>query len=258
MNLVGIAALGVAVVAGAFGAHAKEWTSIKIGTEASYPPFAFVDASGELAGFDIEIGNALCEQMEVKCEWISLDWDGLIPGLIAGKHDAILASMSITDERKQVIGFSKKYYQTPSGIAVSKDSPLTEATPEALEDMIVGAQGSTTHSVFAEETFANSDIKLYGTAEEYKLELESGRIDAAIDDIMILSEWVKSEDGACCKVLQGFKSVPAIHGEGAGIGVRKEDMDLADKFSKAVAELRANGTYKAINDKYFDFDVYGD
>ncbi|WP_068082140.1 transporter substrate-binding domain-containing protein [Polycladidibacter stylochi] len=258
MKIAKLAAVAVVALSTLTGAQAKEWKEIRIGTEAAYPPFAYVTADGKLAGFDIDMGNAICEQMKAKCTWIAQDWDGLIPGLLAGKHDAILASMSITEERKQIIGFSKKYYQTPSGIAIPKDSDLTEATPEALAGKTIGAQASTTHSIYAETMFPDSTIKLYTSADEYKLDLESGRIDAAIDDIMILSEWVKAKDGACCKVLTGFKSVPEIHGEGAGIGVRKEDTDLADQFSKAVAELRANGKYKKINDKYFDFDVYGE
>ena len=120
--------------------------TIKIGTEGAYAPFNSLNAAGELEGFDIDIAKALCEEMEVTCEFVTQDWDGIIPALQAGNYDAIIASMSITDERKEQVDFTNKYYNTPPAIAVPKDSELTEATPEALAGKTIGAQGSTTHS----------------------------------------------------------------------------------------------------------------
>lgn len=239
-------------------AHAADWNKIRIATEASYPPFAYTTADGQLAGFEIDLGNALCEQMKAECEWMPVDWDGLIPGLIAGKYDVIMASMSITPERKEKINFSKKYYNTPPGIAIAKDSKLTDATVEGLSGALVGAQVGSTHAVFAEDILVDSEVSLYPTADEYKLDLENGRIDAAVDDVIVLTDWLKSDAGSCCKLLGTMKSIDEIHGEGAGFGVRKSDQDLADLFSKAVIALRENGKYKEINDKYFDFDAYGE
>ncbi|WP_068010253.1 transporter substrate-binding domain-containing protein [Pseudovibrio axinellae] len=238
--------------------QAKEWTKIRIATEASYPPFAFTTADGQLAGFEIELGNALCAEAKVECEWMPVDWDGLIPGLVAGKYDTIMASMSITPERKERIDFSAKYYQTPPGVAVPKDSKITEASVEGMAGALVGAQVGATHAVFAEDILSKSDVSMYPTADEYKLDLESGRLDAAIDDVVVLSDWLNSEEGACCKLLGTMSSIPQIHGEGVGVGVRKGNQDLADLFSKAVIALRENGKYKEINDKYFDFDAYGE
>ncbi|OKL43129.1 ABC transporter substrate-binding protein [Pseudovibrio exalbescens] len=255
LRFAAVAALAVATIG---GAHAKEWTKVRMGTEGAYPPFNYTTADGKLVGFDIEIGNALCEELKIECEWVTQDWDGIIPGLVAGKYDTILASMSITPERQEQISFSEKYYNTPPAIAVPKDSELTGITMEDLKDISIGAQSSTTHSVYAEEFFTESDVRLYPTAEEYKLDLESGRVDAVVDDVMVLSQWIESEEGSCCKILGTLKSVPRIHGEGAGIGVRKGDEDLAAMFSEAIKAIRANGKYKEINDKYFNFDVYGD
>lgn len=238
-------------------AHAKEWTKVRIGTEGAYPPFNESLPDGTLAGFDIDIAKALCEKMKVECEFVTQDWDGMIPALQAGKYDAIIASMSITDERKQQVAFTDKYYQTPPGIVVPKDSELKEATPEALEGVTIGAQSSTTHANYAEAKIPGADVKLYPTADEYKLDLTNGRLDAAIDDIVVLEEWVKSDAGACCKVLGALPPDVVINGEGAGIAIRKEDTDLVEMFNKAIEEIRADGTYKRINDKYFGFDVYG-
>ncbi|MTI16975.1 transporter substrate-binding domain-containing protein [Rhodobacteraceae bacterium RKSG542] len=254
-HIVAVAALAMVAVG---GAQAKEWKKIRMGTEGAYPPFNYTTSAGELVGFDIEIGNALCEEMKVECEWVTQDWDGIIPGLIAGKYDTILASMSITPEREEKISFSEKYYNTPPAIAVRKDSDLKGVTPADLAGKKIGAQSSTTHSIYAEQTFTDSDIVLYPTSEEYKLDLESGRVDAVGDDVMVLQGWIDSDEGSCCKILGTLKSVDEIHGKGAGIGVRKGDEDLAAMFSDAIAAIRANGKYKEINDKYFAFDAYGE
>ena len=230
---------------------------IVIGTEGAYPPFNNLESDGSLTGFDIDIAKALCEEMKAECTFVTQDWDGIIPALIAKKFDAIVASMSITEERKQQVDFSKKYYNTPPAIVVPKDSDIKDATPEALAGKTLGAQGSTTHSNYAEAHMKDSEVKLYPTADEYKLDLGNGRIDAAIDDVVVLSEWLKTEDGACCKLLGTLPIDPVINGEGAGIAVRKGD-PLADKVTQAIAAIRKSGKYQEINAKYFPFDVYGD
>jgi len=215
------------------------------------------NAEMKMVGFDVEIAEALCAEMKVECEFVTQDWDGIIPALIAGKFDAIIASMSITDERKKVIDFTDKYYNTPPAIAVPKDSKLAGVTAADLSGVRMGAQGSTTHSNYAEEKFPDSDLQLYPTADEYKLDLANGRIDAAIDDVVVLSEWLASDDGACCKILGTLTPDPVINGLGAGIGIRQGEDELKAMFNKAIQAIRASGKYKEINDKYFAFDVYG-
>ncbi|SMC80622.1 ABC transporter substrate-binding protein [Rhizobium sp. RU36D] len=241
-----------------FAGSAMAQEKLVIGTEGAYPPFNNLQADGTLVGFDIDIAKALCEEMKVTCEFVTNDWDGIIPALQAKKFDAIIASMSITPERLEKVDFSKKYYNTPPAIAVPKDSPLTEATEAALAGKTIGAQGSTTHSNYAEKHMSKADIKLYPTADEYKLDISNGRIDAVVDDIVVLSEWIKSPEGACCKILSPLPIDVEINGQGAGIAVRKGETALADKFTAAIAAIRANGKYKEINAKYFDFDVYGE
>jgi polar amino acid transport system substrate-binding protein len=252
-----LAASAAALALFASSAAMADGEKIVIGTEGAYPPFNVLESDGTLTGFDVDIAKALCEEMKADCTFVAQDWDGIIPGLIAKKYDAIVASMSITAERKEKVDFSKKYYNTPPAIIVPKDSDIKEATPEALAGKSLGAQGSTTHSNYAEAHMKESDIKMYPTADEYKLDIANGRIDAAIDDVVVLSEWLKTEDGACCKLLGTLPIDPVINGEGAGIAVRKGD-PLADKFTAAIAAIRASGKYQEINAKYFPFDVYGD
>ena len=155
-------AAALALTMGATQAVSQEKT-IKIGTEGAYPPFNNLTSDGKLEGFDIDIANALCEQMEVKCEFVVNDWDGMIPSLIAGKFDAVIASMSITEERKEKVDFSEKYYNTPPAIAVPKDSDITEASDAGLSGKIIGAQSSTTHSNYAEEKLPSAEVRLYPT-----------------------------------------------------------------------------------------------
>ena len=257
MRVLRMAAAAVAVLAAVGGAQAKDWTTVRIGTEGAYPPFNNMTSDGQLVGFDIDIANALCEEMKVECVFVTSDWDGIIPGLQAGKFDAIIASMSITEERKQKVDFTNKYYNTPPAVAVPKDSAITGTSDADLKDAVLGAQSSTTHSNYAEEKLPSVELKLYPTADEYKLDVSSGRIDAVIDDVVVLSEWLDSDDGSCCKILGTLTPDPVINGEGAGIAIRKEDGDLKEKFNIAIEAILANGKYKEINDKYFSFDVYG-
>ena len=248
-----IAAAAAMMACGAASAAEK----VRIGIDGAYPPFNQLSSAGELSGFDVDISNALCAEMKADCEFVIQDWDGMIPALISGKIDAVVASMSITPDRLKKVDFSKKYYNTPPGIAVLKDSGLEGKDVGELEGLTIGAQVSTTHADYAEQKIPDIDLKLYPTPDEYKMELQSGRVDAVIDDSVVLSDWVKSEDGDCCKILMQLTPDPKINGEGAGIAVKKGNTDLADKFTDAIAAIRKNGKYKEINDKYFDFDVYG-
>lgn len=252
--LAATAALAIATGAAQAAGHSM---SIKIGTEGAYAPFNELKADGSLVGFDIDIAKALCEEMKAECEFVTQDWDGIIPALLDGKYDAIIASMSITAERQEIVDFTNKYYNTPPAIAVPKDSDITEATDAALAGKVIGAQSSTTHSNYAEEKLGSAELKLYPTPDEYKLDVANGRIDAVIDDVIVLSEWLKTEDGACCKILGTLTPDPVINGEGAGIAIRKGEDELREKFNAAIEAIRANGTYQEINDKYFDVDVYG-
>ena len=246
------------MVAAAFGvAEAKEWTKVRIGTEGAYPPFNYFDSNNELQGFDVDIAKALCAEMKVECEFVAQDWDGIIPALIANKYDAIIASMSITPERMEKVDFTAKYYSTPPALIAPKDSPLTATDPGSLEGKTIGAQSATTHATFLEDKYKGSTIKLYGTQDEANLDLASGRLDAVAADSVVLGEWLKTGDGACCKMVGAMENDPAYFGDGAGIAVRKGEDDLKEMLNKAIAAILENGTYKQINDKYFKFDVYG-
>ncbi len=252
---IAVAATALALAAG--GAAAKDWSTVRIGTEGAYPPFNFFDTDKQLQGFDVEIAKALCDKMNVTCEFVAQDWDGIIPALQANKYDAIVASMSITEERKKQVDFTDKYYNTPARFIVRKDSGITDVTPAGLKGKAVGAQSATIHANFLEGEYKDSDLKLYGTQDEANMDLVSGRLDAVLADSIVLYEWLeKTDEGKCCTFIGEPMTDPSYFGDGAGIAVRKEDQDLKKMFNDALAAIVADGTYEKINQKYFPFSIY--
>lgn len=254
-----LATLALAVMVGVTGpVAAKEWKKVRIGVEGAYPPFSEKLPDGTLAGFDIDMANALCEAMNVECTLVEQDWDGIIPALMAKKYDAIIASMSITPDRQKVVDFTGKYYQTPAKFVAKKGTEVEE-TNEGMKDMVIGVQRGTTHEDYMNKRFPDVELKLYGTQDEVYLDLVSGRIDAFMSDSVAAKDgFVETEQGADFMFLPGDHIDPAIHGEGAGIAVRKTDTELKAMFNDAIAKIRADGTYEKVASKYFDFDVYGE
>ncbi len=235
----------------ATGALAED---LRICVEGAYPPFSEVNAQGEVVGFDIDIANALCAEMGKSCEMVQTDWDGIIPSLLERKCDAIIAQMSITEDRKKVIDFSKKYSNSPNMFAARAGFYKVAD----IKDAVVGVQRGTIHQDFMETEMPDVELRLYGTQDEVYLDMQAGRIDATVGDAIQIEEgFVKTENGKGFHMIREDVTVPAIHGEGAGIAVRQNEAELRDAFTAAIQAIRDNGTYKEINDKYFPVDVYG-
>jgi putative lysine/arginine/ornithine/histidine/octopine transport system substrate-binding protein len=223
---------------------------IRMGTEGAYPPFNQIDPSGKLTGFDVDIGNALCEQMKADCEWVTQDWDGIIPGLLAKKYDTIIASMSITDERKQAVDFSERYYSNSLRYIAKKGSGLDVMN---LKGKSVGAQRATIAGQYLEDKLTGTvDIKLYDTQENAYIDLAAGRTDAVLGDMLVNYEWLNSDAG------KGFEFVGESFNRSdiIGIAVRKGEDDLRMKLNAAIKAIVDNGTYAKINAKYFPFSIY--
>jgi arginine/ornithine transport system substrate-binding protein len=255
--------IGIVMVAGLLLAAgtvwAKEWKVVRIGVEGAYPPFSYVTPEGELAGFDIDIAKALVAAMGAEVQLVAQDWDGIIPALLARKYDAIIASMSVTEERKKKVAFSNKYYQTPAKF-VSKRGAIDEFSREAVKGKTVGVQRATIHDRYLTDNYGDDvTIKRYGTQDEAYLDLVAGRVDMLLADSVALSDgFLKKPEGADFQFVGPDLTDARWFGEGAGIALRKEDTDLAEMFNAAIDKIRADGTYKKIQDKYFDFNVYGE
>jgi polar amino acid transport system substrate-binding protein len=234
--------------------------AVKIGIAAeAYPPFASPDASGAWVGWEVEIIGAVCEAAKIECAITPVAWDGIIPALTAKKIDAIMASMSITEERMKTIDFSNKYYNTPTVIVGAKASKM-DATAEGLKGKIIGVQVGTVHADYAKKYFASmaSEIKEYQTQDEANQDLAAGRIDATQADSIALDAFLATDAGkACCDVKGTVADDPAILGKGVGVGVRQGETELKDKMNAAIEAIRASGKYDEISKKYFSFDIYG-
>ena len=237
---------------------AKEWKTVRFGVEGADPPFSWTDASGEIKGFDIDLAHALCQQMAVKCELVAQDWDGMIPALLSRKYDAIIAAMSITDERRKKVDFTAKYAHIPNRFVAAKGTTL-ELTPAGMAGKRIGVQRATTHDKYLTDNFG-SDVTIvrYGNADEAYLDLKAGRVLALLADASAIDQGLLSKAGG-----DKFEYVgPALtdrqwFGDGMGIAVRKGDQDLKAKLDEAIKTLRANGKYQEINQKYFKYDIYG-
>lgn len=257
-NMLKTAAIAAVIaLAGAFSASAEQ---IKVGfSPEAYPPFYQQDASGNWGGWEVEIVNAICSEAKLDCVLTPIPWDGLIPALTSKKIDAIMNSMSITDERKKTIDFSDKYYNTPTAVIGPKDQKF-DATPEGLKGKIIGVQVSTVHSAYAKKHFTEAaEIKEYQTQDEANQDLVAGRIDATQADGIALDAFLKSDDGKACCDLKGYVAPDLeVLGPGVGAGLRKDDTALKDKINAAIKAIRTNGKYAEITKKYFDFDVYGE
>lgn len=236
----------------------EKWKTIRIATEAAYPPFAFKTADGKLAGFDIEFIDAVCKQMAAQCKVVEQNWDGLLPGLKGRKYDAVIASMSITDKRKKIVDFSNRYYRDPARFIAKKGADYQD-TREGMAGKTIGVLIGTTHQEYIEMNFPEAELRLYPTQEEVYLDLTTGRLDAAVaNGIATEFGFLKSEQGKDYAFFGRSHYEPSIHGEGTGIAIRKEDSDLTAMFNTAIDEMRANGSYQAVNNKYFSFDIYGE
>jgi arginine/ornithine transport system substrate-binding protein len=238
-------------------AHAADAVKIRIGVEGAYPPFSSVGPDGRLKGFDIDIANALCDEMKAQCTLVQQDFDGMIPALQARKFDIVVASLSITPERQKVVDFSDKYYQTPARFVARAGSGI-EVSPGGLKGRKIGVQRATIHDRFATDTFTQSEIVRYSKQDEVFLDLASGRIDGTLVDSVAADDgFLKTSAGKGFAFIGPVYTDPKYFGVGAGIAMRKGDAVMRERLNAAIKAIRANGVYKKIQDAYFAFDVYG-
>ncbi len=268
-----VGAATLALLSGTAGG--KDWTEVVIGTEGAYPPWNSTNASGELVGAEMDLAMELCKRMNVTCEIVAQDWDGIIPALQNGKYDAIMAGMSITEERMEKINFSRGYFNDPARIAVLKGSDLEgletverltledidadeqatiDVLAEALAGKTVGAQIATIHANFVEKYLTDVDLRAYQTQDELNLDLQAGRLDAAIADNQAFKDFMETPEGANV-TFTGPAMSGDVFGKGVGVGIRKEDADLLELFNKAIEDATADGTVTRISVDWFGTDM---
>jgi polar amino acid transport system substrate-binding protein len=237
------------------GVEPSTWTEVRIASEGARPPYNYLD-NNELAGFEIDLGNAICAKSAIKCRFVAQDWDNLIPGLLDHQYDAIMAAMEITDERLEKIAFSIPYVRMPSAFIVAKTSELKEATPAALAGKTIGVEAGGAHQAYLEDLFKDSEVRTYSVLEDAILDLADDRIDTVIGDKDAIANFLATrKEGQCCRILADVSHNAIYFGEGIGVGLRKEDKNLKAMFDKALDALMADGTFARIRSKYFSFEI---
>ena len=248
---------------------------IKIGTEGAYPPWNSKDASGKLIGFEVELAYTLCRYIGQQCTIVEQDWDGMIPALIMRKFDAIMAGMSITDERKKAINFSQGYadevaslavmkgsnlegMQTSEGINLTKKSGVVKKDLKTITDALAGktvcVQTATIHQNFLESgDVGKVNVRTYKTQDEVNLDLASGRCDVALAAAVAFTDYAEKSKKPV--VLVGPTFSGGAFGNGVGVGIRKDDAELLKAFNSAINKARKNGDISRIATKWFGFDA---
>ena len=253
--------VAAAVVAGAVGsvgtASAETQNTLRFGVEAAYPPFESKTATGQLQGFDVDVGNAVCAKMAVKCEWVENAFDGLIPALQARKFNAINSDMTITEQRRQAIDFTDPIYTIPNQMIAKKGSGL-QPTPASLKGKHVGVLQGTIQETYAKARWAPAgvDVVPYQTQDQIYADLSSGRLDASFQDAEAASKgFLKKPQGAGFEFAGPAVTDEKLLGAGVGFGIRRGDKALKDALNQALKELKADGTIDRFAAKYFDVKV---
>lgn len=256
MALAKFAGVLVGVVALATATAQPASDALVIASEGARPPFNFLDADNQLAGFEIDLGRDLCRRLRRTCSFVTQDWDGLIPGLLARNYDAVMAALEINEERRAQIAFSMPYLRMPAAFAVPVTSSLKDGRPASLAGRTVGVEEGTASQTLIEERYPGVKARAYGSLEEAMLDLGAGKVDAVLADKLALAAFLKERrEGQCCRVLADAVRDPALFGEGIGIGLRKDDVALREALDAALQAAKDDGAFARIAAKHFPFPL---
>lgn len=237
-------------------ARAFDGETLRVASEGARPPYNFLDGNGDLVGFEIDLANAVCQKAGLICQFKTVEYDGLIPGLVSNHFDAIFAAFEISDERMAEIDFSKPYVRMPSAFLAARKRQIRDSSPAGLAGRMIGVEGNGPHQAWLEDRYKDSIIKTFGSLEDAALDLAEGRLDLALGDKDAVLNYLKTHKEAfCCKYLADVPRDPAFFGDGIGIGVRKDDGDLKRRLEAALDEVTADGKFAALSMKYFGFLV---
>ncbi|OOB85931.1 arginine ABC transporter substrate-binding protein [Leclercia adecarboxylata] len=220
--------------------------TIRFATEASYPPFESMDANNKIVGFDVDLANALCKEIDATCTFSNQSFDSLIPSLKFRRIDAVMAGMDITPEREKQVLFSTPYYEN-SALFIRQKGKY--ASIDALKGKKVGVQNGTTHQKFIMDKHPEITTVPYDSYQNARLDLQNGRIDAVFGDNAVVTEWLKANDKLAAV---GDKVTDKDYfGTGLGIAVRQGNTALQQKFNTALEKVKKDGTYDSIYKKWF-------
>jgi len=252
--------LGAVALAMSVSVSAKEWKEVRVAIDATYKPFTFKTPEGKPTGFDVDIAQALCDEIKAKCVFVEQVWDGMIPGLTAKKYDAIISSMSITEERKRQVDFTGRYYKTPSKIVIKSDIK-SDGSPASLKGKKIGVLKGSTQEKYAMGELKGAGVTVvpYEAQDQVYLDMKAGRLDGTVADIIeVQGGFLDTPDGKAYGFVGQPLLMPKYFGDGVGVAVRKADKDLKEVMDKAIKTIRGNGSWQKISDKYFPgVDIWG-
>ena len=236
-----LAALLATVSAGSFAAD-----KISFGVSATYPPFESLDAGNKIVGFDIDLANALCKQMQANCTFTNHAFDSLIPALKFKKYDAVISGMDITPERSKQVAFTDPYYANSALVIAKKDAFKSF---DDLKGKRIGMENGTTHQKYLQDKHPEVTTVAYDSYQNAIIDLKNGRIDGVFGDTAVVTEWLKAND----KLAPVGDKVTdkAYFGTGLGIAVRQGNTELQQKFNAALEKVKKDGTYETIYNKWF-------
>ena len=250
-------ALGGAVIAGlSIGAAVVRAETLTVATEASFPPFSKTEADGSYTGFEIDLGNAVCERAGLTCKWVKQDFDGMIAALLAEKFDFIFSSMSITPERAKVVDFSLAYYDTPSKFVAGRGMDL-DVSPAGLSGKAVGVYGGSVQDEYLQAKFPDVEIRGYGNVDQISADLVAGRIELMFVEATAAEAFLASDDGGKYAFI-GPDYFDPLLGSGAGAMFRQDEDALRERVNEAIRAVYADGTFDKLAAPYFDISVRAD
>ncbi|MGI4857195.1 MAG: ABC transporter substrate-binding protein [Janthinobacterium lividum] len=251
--------LSLALLAVSGAAAAKDWSTIRIGIDPTYPPFESLAKDGSIKGFDVDLGNALCERLKAKCVWVQSSFDGLIPGLQARKFDVILSSMAATAKRREQIEFTNRLYRNQTRLIAKAGAGLMP-TADGLKGKRIGVEQGTVQETYGRQKWAGAGAQIvaYQNYDQAYADLTTGRIDGVLmDAVQGQQGFLDTPAGKGYAFAGGVVYDPTIMGDGDAAGVRKTDSDLRQALDGAIAGMLVDGTYQRIEKRYFNFDMYG-
>lgn len=258
LTLAAALAVGLTTSFVSTSATARDYDEIRLGVDVPYEPFMYREADGTLTGFEIELGNAVCDYLEVSCTWVEQDWDGIIPGLLARNYDAIMSSMAITEERAQRVLFSEAYYTTPSAWITTNEHDINIEDRASLEGLTVGVQRATLQDSYVTELYGDVlEIRRYTGADDVVTDLLGGRLDLTFMDYPIAEATIDIDtpESEFQRISDFIKQPEHIFGQGVGVAFRPRDEALAERFNEALRAIKDDGTYDEIMNRYFNYDV---
>jgi polar amino acid transport system substrate-binding protein len=231
--------------------------AIRFLTDDDYPPLNFALADGTLAGFNVEIARAVCEELQVGCTIQARRWDTLVSSLLEGKGDAVIASIEPSPAMREKVDFTHPYYRTPARFVMRRGSDLGDATPAALAGKTVGVVAGSAHQAYLDAFFSGVVKKTFPDAAALRQALRAGSIDALFGDGLSLSIWLNGAQSENCCVFKGGPYAESRYfGEGVGIALRKEDATLRRALDWALARIAARGIYAELYLKHFPIGFY--